>query len=626
VVKPANPYGTKREKNELAIAVLPGDFQIYRFTIPIKQNGDYKDFPEFDEIQAITTLMELTTDIRETQLVGKQEWMQQWDSTHDRLDLGEIEGPYSEDVRMNYFQNVIEKTKYGGKDHWRMAIAGVPGKEVEGYVAEVKSRLRAANLSVYFELHEFTEMIEYDAGWLSGMDADVLQKSAVTENIRFAFQEFDTKFLKHAPGEEGADPLPKFVLKTKRYTAVKNGATRASAPVVTVACEQKNISRVRRFLQVLHDQYLMMGFNEFVSTKCNSDQRWECVYQHIKFLADKLYFFVVGAGLDDAHNNMILDESVTHNGEQCSLRELLASKGLYTFVQQARYGGPSKLICQHTATFETKVGANKVSIAPRSWFIDEIILADGNNWTARQFNPKHKHMLGESTKSSKQQPTTSSYKANTVPVNIWKQKAAEREIAQPKQAETTEATGVEEESQGDASFESIRSQLTEEQEKNRALAEDNRKLAGENTILNEKMDKLSSDNKVQTVQITAQAGRISKHDKDMQEMQRNISQLMERLNSQHDNDEQMKSEGKRVESETPDEVHTPEANHNTRQKTQRTLESLSKPTSLFPSQKSPSSQTLEMIAETGAGIHRRTPHQQQASTSYAKGSSGGSKK
>jgi hypothetical protein len=160
VVKPANPYGTKREKNELAIAALPGDFQIYRFTIPQKQNGNYKDFPEFDEIQAITTLMELTTDIRETQLVGKQEWMQQWDSNHDRLDLGEIEGPYSADVLTNYFQNVTEKTKYGEKDHWRMAIAGIPGNEVDGYIAEVKSRLRAANLSVYFELHEFTEMIE----------------------------------------------------------------------------------------------------------------------------------------------------------------------------------------------------------------------------------------------------------------------------------------------------------------------------------------------------------------------------------------------------------------------------------------------------------------------------------
>jgi hypothetical protein len=131
----------KTGKNEVAIAALPGDFQIYRFTIPIKPNGDYKDFPEFDEIQAITTLMELTVDIRETQLVGKQEWMQQWDSNHERLNLGKIESPYSADIRSNYFQNVTEKTKYGEKDHWRMAIAGVPGNEVEGFIAEVKSKL-----------------------------------------------------------------------------------------------------------------------------------------------------------------------------------------------------------------------------------------------------------------------------------------------------------------------------------------------------------------------------------------------------------------------------------------------------------------------------------------------------
>jgi hypothetical protein len=633
VVKPTNPYGTKREKNELAIAALPGDFQIYRFTIPIKPNGDYKDFPEFDEIQAITTLMELTGDIRETQLVGKQEWMQQWDSTHERLNLGDIEGPYSSDVRTNYFQNVIEKTKYGEKDHWRLAIAGVPGNEVEGFIAEVKARLRAAKLNVYFDQHEFAEMIEYDAGWLSGMDANVLQKSAVTEGIRFAFQDFDNKFLKFAPGEEGADNLPKFVLKTKRYTAVKNGATRASAPVVTVACEQKNISRLRRLLQVLHDRYLMMGFNEFVSTKCNPDQRWDCLNQHITFLADKLYFYVVGAGLDDAHNNMILDESVTYDKEQSSLRELLASKGLYAFVQQSRYGGNSKLICQHTATFETKVGANNVSIAPRSWFVNEIIMADDNNWTARQFSPKHKHTLGVLLKTSKQQPTSQkTYKPNTVPVNIWKQKAAEQTTTEQKAAETTEetkgATGAEEESQGENSVESIRSQLTEEQEKNKALEEDNRKLSEDNKVLNGKMIKLESDNTVQNVRMNAQAGRISKHEDEMREMRNSIAHLMEQLNCKNDNDEQMKPESKRVDTETPELVHTPEAAHFSRSKTQRTQESMSKPTTLFTSTKPQSpSRTLAAIAEMGQGMRQRTSHQQhQASTSYAKETSGGRNK
>jgi hypothetical protein len=255
LVKPTDLYGTKREKNELAIAALPGDFQIYRFTIPILKNGKYKDFPEFGSVKAITTLMELITDIQETHLVGKQEWMQKWDSTQERLPLGEIEGPFSDDILEEYFQNVVERTKFGENDHWRIAIAGISDNEVEGFISSVKARLRDARLSVYFDQHHFPEMIEYDAGWLSGTDADVLQRSAVAEGILLAWQDFDPKFLKYHPGEEGSDNLPKFVLKTKRYSAVKNGFSCAAAPVVTVTCEQRNIARVHRFMQVLHDQY-----------------------------------------------------------------------------------------------------------------------------------------------------------------------------------------------------------------------------------------------------------------------------------------------------------------------------------------------------------------------------------
>jgi hypothetical protein len=285
------------------------------------------------------------------------------------------------------------------------------------------------------------------------------------------------------------------------------------------------------------------------------------------------------------------------------------------------------------------VGTTNVSIAPRSWFVNEIIMADGNNWTARQFNPKHNHTLGVSTKNknSKQQPTTS-YKANTIPVNIWKQKAAERALAQPKAAEATEAaeaTGAEEGSQGDTSFASIQLQLTEELEKNRVLLEDNQKLNEANQALNEKMNKLSDANTIQTTRINAQAGRISKHEEEMREMrniqresQKNITQLMEQINCKQDNDEQMKSESKRLDTETPELVHTPEANHNARSKTQRTQETLSKPTTLFPNQKGHSpSRTLAVIAETGGGIRHRTPPQQyNASTSYANQTSGGSKK
>jgi hypothetical protein len=85
---------------------------------------------------------------------------------------------------------------------------------------------------------------------------------------------------------------------------------------------------------------------------------------------------------------------------------------------------------------------------------------------------------------------------------------------------------------------------------------------------------------------------------------------------------------KRFDMETPEFVHTPEADHIARSKTQRTRETMSKPTTLFTNQKNNSpSRTLAVIAETGQGMRQRTTQQQhQASTSYAKESSGGSKK
>jgi hypothetical protein len=115
-VQPTNPYGTNQEKNELAMVPPPGDFHVFRITIPILKNGYYKDFPEFDGEQAITAIMELIAEVSETQLVGNQEWLQQWDTTHDRLLLGEIED-YTEEIIANYSQNVTEKTNYGEKDH-----------------------------------------------------------------------------------------------------------------------------------------------------------------------------------------------------------------------------------------------------------------------------------------------------------------------------------------------------------------------------------------------------------------------------------------------------------------------------------------------------------------------------
>jgi hypothetical protein len=187
---------------------------------------------------------------------------------------------------------------------------------------------------------------------------------------------------------------------------------------------------------------------------------------------------------------------------------------------QARYGGTSKLICQHTASFEIKVGANNVLIAPRSWFVNDIIMADGNNWTARQFNPKHKHTLGVPIKTSKQQPTTATvYKPNTIPVNIWREgsRASHRSTKSGRSNGSSRNRRSNGSSRNRRSF-ARRRQFCINPIATNGGARDNHKLVGENTILNENMDKLASDNKVQTAQITAQACRISKHDKYMQEM------------------------------------------------------------------------------------------------------------
>jgi hypothetical protein len=490
-------------------------------------------------------------------------------------------------------------------------------EEIPGYIWAIKQKLRAAKFSIMFDLNIFSEILDYDVGWLSGADSDVIQKSNLTESIDEAISNFNADFLKHVASEEGADEFPKFALRTKRYTAKKNGNTRTSAPVITVSCEQKNIARVRRFFQALHDQYFYTGFNEFVSTKCNMDQRWDCLNQHIEFLADKLYFYVTGSGLDEAHNCAILDEQVTYEKKKSTLRELLADKGIFSFIQQAKYRGGSKLICQHSALVETKINKKATTISPRTWFIDTLIIDDGNNWTTKQFNVRNKLILGKPTSKTNQQPTKyETKKSGPIPVNIWKVKADERSRAQSKVSE------------GGESLDSIRSQLTEEQEKNKKLTEDNQKLCNDNDTLKERMEKLTTDNSNQSIQLKAAVDRLSKQEADMRDFKSNqetiqaatdkkMAMMMEKFNCMNNNDEQMKNQTKRFDNETPEELSMPETKHNERSKSQKRSDVLPKPSSLFPPKKTGSPpRVLEAIDETGSVLRHRTPVR-PAQTSYA---------
>lgn len=89
---PNDPYGTACKKNELAIVQTPGDFEIYRLTMPIGKDGTYKDFPDYDTGTAIESVMDMIGEIDEIKLVAKKDWLQEWDSTDNRLVLGDIEG------------------------------------------------------------------------------------------------------------------------------------------------------------------------------------------------------------------------------------------------------------------------------------------------------------------------------------------------------------------------------------------------------------------------------------------------------------------------------------------------------------------------------------------------------
>jgi hypothetical protein len=54
-------------------------------------------------------------------LVGNNEWLEQWDTTHERLNLGDIVQNIEDDVMDNYFQQSIENIGYETKEVWHLA-------------------------------------------------------------------------------------------------------------------------------------------------------------------------------------------------------------------------------------------------------------------------------------------------------------------------------------------------------------------------------------------------------------------------------------------------------------------------------------------------------------------------
>jgi hypothetical protein len=71
-----------------------------------------------------------------------------------------------------------------------------------------------------------------------------------------------------------------------------------------------------------------------------------------------------------------------------------------------------------------------VTIYPRNWFINTLIIGDGNDWTSKQFNVRNKLITGK--RINQKPPMVEAQTIGTVPVSIWKLKADEQSKAQPK--------------------------------------------------------------------------------------------------------------------------------------------------------------------------------------------------
>jgi hypothetical protein len=51
-------------------------------------------------------------------LVANNEWLEEWDSMHERINLGDLGDSIEGDVMTNFFQHLTEKVGYESKEVW----------------------------------------------------------------------------------------------------------------------------------------------------------------------------------------------------------------------------------------------------------------------------------------------------------------------------------------------------------------------------------------------------------------------------------------------------------------------------------------------------------------------------
>jgi hypothetical protein len=470
--------GIESDKNKLVKQNVPTGVTVLRLVLPKTEDDYYEDLDDATTEQALEAILDIMENQEEgLALVGKQEWMESWSKQDNpRIQLSDI-SELEQDMLTNYFQQGSEKVGGRNKEVWRFAVAG--SSDTTNLLKLAKATINEANWRITINSNYFDEINFYFAGWLSGADPEVFQLTDVGNAINRSMQILNPSIIKIEEDEHGCDPTPRFGIQTIRYTATVTGRTKMSSPVYMITCVQKNLSRLRRLFPMIKGNYYFTNYNEFVSTKATQEHRWDKLGEHIAFYSAKQYFFVAGEGLSNATTTTVLSELVTHLGQTTTLRELLTSKKIFSFIQHSQAGG-CKIICQHDdpTMFRSK-GKPEAQQHPRQWFTIHVIGADKEpaerlDWNTKKFEPRWSFKNGTSK-------TTTTYNKPTSD-NMGKAWTSNWRIQKDEKSAVSKLSSTGE------SIETIRSQLTHQQQENKKLTELTEKLKDESSKVAERYE------------------------------------------------------------------------------------------------------------------------------------------
>jgi hypothetical protein len=314
-----NRSGIVTNKYELVKQELLTGVTVLRLVFPMTDESIYADLPEATTKQALDTIIGIIEYQEENlELVGNQEWMEEWPSQDNpRKLLSNINKLQSKTIF-----NKVPKT-------WEATLRSLV------ICNRRKWTLNEEDWRITINENYFSKINFYYAGWLSGADPEVLQLSDVGSAINQSMKAIKPESIKVEEDESGCDNTPAIGIQTVRYTANVTDRSKMSSPVYMITCTQKNLTQVRRLLSMLNRNYSENGFKEFVSNKATLKHHWVKLGEHIAFYSNKKYFFVAGEGLTNATKSSVLLEQATHQGQKSTLRDLLSSKKIFTFIQHS---------------------------------------------------------------------------------------------------------------------------------------------------------------------------------------------------------------------------------------------------------------------------------------------------